>query len=35
MEIADYNIRLWMELKEGIRKFGVNSAKIFNGDAGK
>ena len=35
MEMADYNIRLWMELKDGIRKFGVSSAKIFNGDTGK
>lgn len=28
MEIADYNIRLWLELKENLRKFGLSS-KIF------
>ncbi len=33
MEMADYNIRLWMDLKDNIRKHGVNSIKIFNGDA--
>jgi hypothetical protein len=31
-ELADYNIRLWMGLKENIRKYGVNNSKIFNGD---
>jgi hypothetical protein len=35
MEIADYNIRLWMDLKEGIRKYGVTSSKIFLGDSRK
>ena len=35
MEIADYNIRLWMELKEAIRKFGVTSEKIFNRENNK
>ena len=33
MELADYNIRLWMDLKDNIRKYGLNSAKIFNNDA--
>ena len=33
MELADYNIRLWMDLKDNIRKHGLNSPKIFNGDA--
>ena len=35
MEMADYNIRLWMELKEAIRKFGVTSEKIFNRENSK
>ncbi len=34
MELADYNIQLWMDLKANIRKYGVESAKIFNRDAG-
>ena len=33
MELADYNIRLWMDLKDNIRKHGLNSPKIFNSDA--
>ena len=33
MELADYNIQLWMDLKNNIRKYGVNSPKIFNQDA--
>jgi hypothetical protein len=32
LELADYNIRLWMDLKDNIRKFGVSSPKIFNGE---
>ena len=32
-ELADYNIRLWMDLKENIRKHGISSPKIFNSDA--
>lgn len=35
MEMADYNIRLWMELKDNIRKYGTDNPKIFTGDAGK
>lgn len=31
LEIADYNIRLWMDLKDRVRENGVNSSKIFNG----
>ncbi|AOM80084.1 hypothetical protein [Pedobacter steynii] len=31
-EIADYNIRLWMELKDNLRKHGIASNKIFNKD---
>ncbi len=30
MELADYNIQLWMNLKENIRKYGVDNPKIFN-----
>ncbi len=33
MEIADYNIRLWLDLKDNIRKHGINSAQLFNGEA--
>jgi hypothetical protein len=31
LEIADYNIRLWMDLKDRVRENGVESVKIFNG----
>lgn len=33
MEIADYNIRLWIDLKDSIRKHGINSPTLFNGEA--
>ncbi len=33
MELADYNIQLWMDLKANIRKYGLSSPKIFNQDA--
>ncbi len=33
LEIADFNIRLWMDLKDNIRKHGVGSPKIFNSEA--
>lgn len=33
MELADYNIQLWMDLKTNIRKHGLQSPKIFNQDA--
>ena len=33
MEIADYNIRLWLDLKDNIRKYGVNSPQLFNSEA--
>ena len=35
MEMADYNIRLWMDLKDNIRKYGPENAKIFNMEAHK
>jgi hypothetical protein len=30
LELADYNIRLWMDLKDAVRLHGVASTKIFN-----
>jgi hypothetical protein len=33
MELADYNIQLWMDLKENIRRYGLASPKIFNQEA--
>ncbi|HEY4147314.1 MAG TPA: hypothetical protein VGM41_00225 [Chitinophagaceae bacterium] len=33
MELADYNIQLWMDLKTNVRRYGVESPKIFNADA--
>ncbi len=30
MELADYNIRLWIDLKDNIRKHGVENTKVFN-----
>ena len=33
MEMADYNMRLWMDLKDNNRKHGTSSPKIFNNDA--
>lgn len=29
-ELADYNIRLWLDLKENVRKYGVGSPRVFN-----
>lgn len=34
MELADYNIQLWMDLKANIRRHGMESPKIFNRDGG-
>ena len=33
VEVTDYTIQLWMDLKANLRKHGVNSSKIFNQDA--
>ena len=33
MELADFNIQLWMELKENIRRHGFTNPKIFNQEA--
>lgn len=30
IEVADYCIRQWMDLKDSVRKHGVDSPKIFN-----
>jgi hypothetical protein len=35
MELADYNIQLWMDLKTNIRKHGLSSPKIFTQDPGR
>lgn len=32
-EIADYNIRLWLDFKDNLRKMGIDNPKIFNNDA--
>jgi hypothetical protein len=35
MELADYNIQLWMDLKAAIRKYGQIDPKIFGQEATK
>ncbi|MDH7463524.1 hypothetical protein QEG73_19645 [Chitinophagaceae bacterium 26-R-25] len=35
MEIADYNIRLWLDLKDNLRKYGIDSTKVFSIDGSK
>ena len=35
MELADFNIQLWLNLKAGIRKYGKVDRKIFTQDAAK
>lgn len=32
LEMADFNIGLWMQLKDNIRRHGLNNPKIFNRD---
>lgn len=32
IEVADLSIQLWMNLKESVRRFGVNNTKVFNSD---
>jgi hypothetical protein len=32
-EIADFNIRLWLDLKDSIRKYGVTDTRVFNKEA--
>jgi hypothetical protein len=33
MEVADYNIQLWMNLKDSLRKHGANNPKVFISEA--
>ena len=35
MELADFNIQLWMDLKAGLRKFGEIDPKIFGQEDAK
>jgi hypothetical protein len=35
MELADFNIQLWMDLKAAIRKYGQIDPKIFGQEAAK
>ncbi|HRO44407.1 hypothetical protein [Agriterribacter sp.] len=30
LEMADFNIQLWMQLKDNIRRYGLDNPKIFN-----
>jgi hypothetical protein len=32
MEIADYCMQLWMDLKTNVRKYGIESGKVFMAD---
>jgi hypothetical protein len=34
-ELADFNIRLWLDFKENLRQFGPDSPKIFSRDTAK
>jgi hypothetical protein len=35
IEMADYNIQLWMDLKANLRKYGIDSPKVFTQDQGR
>lgn len=35
MELADFNIQLWMNLKANLRKYGADSPKVFNQESSK
>ncbi|MET6999390.1 hypothetical protein [Chitinophaga defluvii] len=35
MELADYMMSLWLQLKESIRKYGLKDARIFARDSAK
>ncbi len=35
MEVADFNIQLWMDLKAGLRKYGQVDPKIFGQEVAK
>lgn len=32
MDVADYSMQLWMELKTNLCKYGLNNSKVFNTD---
>ena len=34
-ELADYNIRLWLDLKDSIRNNGLSNPRVFGRDSGK
>lgn len=34
-ELADFNIRLWMDFKDNLRQFGAESSKIFSRESAK
>lgn len=34
-EIADYNLRLWLDFKDNIRKYGIADPKVFNNETPK
>jgi hypothetical protein len=34
-ELADFNIRLWMDFKDNLRQCGVESPKVFNRESAK
>lgn len=33
LELADFNIRLWMDFKDSVRRHGITNPKVFNKDA--
>ena len=35
LELADFNIRLWMELKDNVREHGIADPKVFKVDTAK
>lgn len=35
MELADFNIQLWMNLKANLRRYGIDSPKVFNQETSK
>jgi len=35
MEVADYMMGLWLQLKENIRRYGLEDPKIFQGESGR
>jgi hypothetical protein len=35
LEVADFNIRLWMELKDNVREYGIEDPRVFKVDTAK